>query len=248
MISLLLCSLDILLIGILTIPAYPFTLLTSLFSKPFSEKFTLGFIRFSMKSLLFCGGVKVTYKGLANLPAEGESVVYVGNHRSFFDVIATYAAMSYPTGFIAKKEMKRWPMISWWMILGHCLFLDRNDHQQGITTLLKGIKLVEKGISMVIYPEGHRSRTEGQVGHFHKGSFVLPLRPRAAIIPVSYSGSGAIFEDHLPWVHPGKMIVEFSAPVRTEHLTSEESEKLPEQIRNIVSEKHVANSKELGLL
>lgn len=247
MFRLFLLCIDLLLVGIISIIAYPFSILLGVFSKNSRENFTLGFVRVSMKSMLFLAGTKVEYIGLENIP-EAETVVFIGNHRSFFDVIATYAVMKRPTGFVAKKEMRHWPAISWWMSAAHCLFLDRTDARQGIRTILNGIKNINAGISMVVYPEGTRSKAEGTLGVFHNASFALAAKPRAKIIPVVYNNSGAIWEDHMPWIKSAPMRVEFCRPIETKDLSKDQLEKLPELVRGIIIGTHIKNGKALGSL
>jgi 1-acyl-sn-glycerol-3-phosphate acyltransferase len=74
--------------------------------------------------ILFLAGVHTTVTGLENIP-DDEPVLFIGNHRGFFDVIISYTYMKHPTGFVAKKEMKKALIIRRWMDNLFCLFLDR---------------------------------------------------------------------------------------------------------------------------
>ena len=83
-----------------------------------------------------------------------EPVLYVGNHRSFFDILLTYSRCKRLTGYIAKKEMEKVPLLSIWMRFVYCLFLDRENPKEGLKTILKAIEYIKKGISICIFPEG----------------------------------------------------------------------------------------------
>ena len=94
-------------------------------------------------------------------------VLYIGNHRSFFDVPITYPRCPIRTGYIAKKEMEKVPLLSTWMKRLHCLFLDRNDLRQGLKTILTAIEKVKSGISICIFPEIHRTKMKMNWTCFH---------------------------------------------------------------------------------
>ena len=96
--------------------------------------------------LLRISGVKVTVKGLENIP-EG-AVLYVGNHQSYYDILLGYTTVPGLLGFVAKKEMLRWPLLSDWMVLVNCLFLDRDNIKEGLKTILQGIEKIKEGVSV----------------------------------------------------------------------------------------------------
>ena len=107
--------------------------------------------------ILFLAGVHTTVTGLENIP-DDEPVLFIGNHRGFFDVIISYTYMKRPTGFVAKKEMKKALIIRRWMDNLFCLFLDRENMKEGLKTILKGIDYIKDGKSIVIFPEGTRNK------------------------------------------------------------------------------------------
>ena len=238
----------LILVFVTTLIAYPLSLLLGLFKKESKDYFSLRYIQLCMRCLLIAAGAKVKYIGLENLPKNGEAVVYTGNHRSFFDVIATYPVMPAPTGFIAKKEMRTWPLVSWWMKNLYCIFLDRKNSREGVKAILEGVENVKNGVSMVIFPEGTRSREEGHVAMFHGGSFKLATKSGAPIIPVVYNNSGAIWDDHLPWVKRGVMTVEFCEPIETKDMKNIQINDLANQVHDIVYERHIINGRALGSL
>ena len=81
-------------------------------------------VGWGFRCIAFLAGAKVTVKGLENIPTD-TAVLYVGNHRSFFDVILTLSYFPGVTGYVAKLEMKKAPILRIWMKNIHCLFLDR---------------------------------------------------------------------------------------------------------------------------
>ncbi len=101
--------------------------------------------------------------------------------RSFFDVPLTYPRCPIRTGYIAKKEMEKVPLLSTWMKRYlHCLFLDRKDMKQGLKTILTAVEKVKSGISICIFPEGTRNKNEDELDMlpFHEGSFKIATKAK----------------------------------------------------------------------
>ena len=241
MFRLILCFLVLLIAFVLTIIAFPLSRLIFLFNKRAGDVFSLKFVMAVFKALLFVSGVKVTVKGRENLPEPDEGVVYISNHLGIFDVVSLYPLLPGRAGFIAKKEIKTWPLIGWWLIVLNCLFLDRQNTRNALKTILKGIENVENGISMVIFPEGTRSRVDGDLLPFHDGSFKLATKPKARIIPVAITNSAAVFENHLPWIKSAEIVIEFLKPIETASLSRDELKALPSSVHDLIQERVRAN-------
>ena len=97
---------------------------------------SLHLIQSVFRFILWLTGVEVTVIGEELVPTD-EAVLYIGNHRSFFDILLTYTRCPRLTGYIAKAEMEKIPLLSNWMHYLHCLFLDRKDIKKGLKTILK---------------------------------------------------------------------------------------------------------------
>ena len=240
MIRLILIVIGAIVLTIVTAFLFPITRLVGLFDKRKQDMICLWFVQKSLALTRFLAGAKVQYIGLEYLPEDGDAVVFISNHRGFMDIIATYPVLKGRTGFVAKKEMEHWPLISWWMDSVYCLFLDRKNSREGIKTILQGVKYIEQGISMWIYPEGTRSKVEGEMLPFKHGSFKLATKPGVPIIPVAIVGSGKLFDDHYPIVTSGPVRIEFMEPIPTKDLTTEEKEALPDRVHALIE----ANVKE----
>ncbi|MGB8455451.1 MAG: lysophospholipid acyltransferase family protein [Anaerocolumna sp.] len=165
----------------------------------------------AFRTILFLCGIKKTILGLENIPKD-EAVLYVSNHRSYFDILIGYTSVPNLTGFVAKKEMAHIPFISWWMRFLNCLFLDRDNVREGLKTILEGVELIKKGYSVFISPEGTRSQTKDMLP-FKEGSLKMAEKTGCAIIPVSINNTDNVFENHVPWIKRAHVIIEFGKPV-----------------------------------
>ena len=139
---------------------------------------SLRIVQFMFKLILFVAGTKVTVIGEDRIPKD-TPVLYVGNHRSYFDVVLTYARCPGLTGYVAKDSMKKIPLLSSWMKRLHCLFLNRSDIKEGLKTILQGIDQMKNGVSMCIFPEGTRNEASDDtlLLPFKEGSLKMAKRP-----------------------------------------------------------------------
>ena len=152
------------------------------FNPGLKDKSSLAIVNWAFRQVIRLAGTKVIAIGEENIPTD-TAVLYVGNHRSFFDVVLTYVRVPRPTGYVAKKEMLKWPLLNIWMKDLHCLFLDRQDIKAGLKTILAAIDKVKNGISICIFPEGTRNKTKDTFLPFHEGSFKIAEKGNVPIIP-----------------------------------------------------------------
>lgn len=214
---------------------FPILLLVGLFSKKARDVASFHIVKWVFKVVLFMSGTKVTVKGLENIPKD-EPVLYIGNHRSVFDIILGYRYIPYRTGFVSKKEVKSKPFLAQWMWFMNCLFLDREDIKAGLQMILDAIELIKSGVSVFIFPEGTRSKVEGEMLEFKEGSFKIATKSGCPIIPVAFSGTSALFEDQLPKVRPGHVTVEFCKPIYPKELSRDEQKTLGKYTQGIIKE------------
>lgn len=165
--------------------------------------------------------VHVKVEGTENIPAD-QAVLYVGNHNSYFDIITLGASVPGTVGFVAKDGMRKVPGIASWMVLIHCLFLDRTDLKSGLAMITAGVQNLKDGYSMCIYPEGTRSK-DGKMGEFHAGSLKMAQRAKAPVIPVATTGTRAIYEDNPGHrVRSCNVVIRFGKPILIQALPKEE--------------------------
>ena len=183
---------------------------------------SLKIIQFMFRLILRAAGVKVTVKGKENIPTD-RAVLYVGNHRSYFDILVGYTTALGLVGFVAKKEMLRYPLLRDWMQNVNCLFLDRKDLKEGLKTILEGIEKVKNGISVWIFPEGTRNKNEDirELLPFKEGSLKIAEKSGCPVVPVAMWGTADVFESHLPFIRSHHVTVYYGTPFYTKELEPE---------------------------
>lgn len=174
---------------------------------------------------------KVTLIGEENIP--DTNVLFVANHQSYYDIPLLLANIKRPIAFVAKIEMKKAPVMSNWMEIMGCIFLDRGNNRQSLKAIISGINNLKSGYNMVIFPEGTRSK-DGEVATFKQGSLKLGVKAGVPIIPVTIVGSRNMYE------LPGKRFTKYAPkiiihhPIHPNKLSVEEERNLSQNIQNII--------------
>lgn len=208
-------------------------------SKQTKDIRSLRIVQGAFKIILFLSGVKTTVIGAENIP-ESEPVLYIGNHRGFYDVIVSYTLMKGATGFVAKKEMHNVLIVRKWMKNLYCLFLDRDNIKEGLKTILQGIDYIKDGKSIVIFPEGTRNKGEG-VQEFHAGSFKFAEKTGCKIIPMVQNNTEAVFENQLPFLKSAHTVIEFGKPIDLNTLSKEERKNIASYTHDIIEKMYEKN-------
>jgi len=137
-------------------------------------------------------GSKVDVQGEQNLPP-GNNICFISNHQGMFDIPLVLGFLPKPSGFIAKQELFKIPVLSWWMNEIPCVYIDRASARKAIASFAKTAEVIKSGHPMVIFPEGTRSQSD-EMGPFHLGSFKLPAMAKATIVPLAIKNSWKAYE------------------------------------------------------
>lgn len=203
-------------------------------------KMSLAFVSRAFRLVIWASGVDLTVIGEENVPKD-RPVLYISNHRSYYDIILTYCRVPRETGYIAKDVMGKIPSFSRWMRYMHCLFLDRKDIKKGMQTIMDAIELIKSGISVHVCPEGTRNSTDEDMLEFHKGTFKIAEKTGCTIIPITLNNSDAIYEKQRPRIVPSKVVLEYGKPIETADLTREEKKQLCENVRQVIYDTYQKN-------
>lgn len=189
-----------------------------------SDLAALRIVQWAFRCMLFIAGTKAVVIGKERVPTD-QPVLYIPNHRSYFDILLLYCGMPGLTGFVAKDSMLRYFVLRDWMKKLHCLFLNRDNPREGLKTILDGIENIKNGISMCIFPEGTRSKN-GEMLPFKEGSLKMAEKTGCPVIPVALTNTAEIFENHMPWMHPCTVVIEYGEPIDPKTLSREEKKHL----------------------
>lgn len=228
----------ILLFLILGLPVLGIEWIISKFNKAHADMVQLRIVQWGLKCVAFISGVKLTVIGEENVPKD-EPVLYIGNHRSFFDVVVTYARCPGLTGYIAKDGVNKVPIFRIWMKRLHCIFLKRDDMKEGLKVILKAIEYVKSGISICIFPEGTRNKDRENPTSllpFKEGSFKIASKTGCKIVPMALIGTADILENHFPWIHSTDIKLIYGEPIDVSALDKDQQKHVGAYCQTVVDE------------
>lgn len=225
----------VLLFLILSIPVMLVEWVIGKFNPDVKSRSSLALVNWAFRVVLFIAGTKIIVVGKDNVPKD-TAVLYVGNHRSYFDILLTYIQVPRPTGYISKKEMLKYPLLRQWMKNLHCLFLDRENVKEGMKTILSAIDKVKHGISICIFPEGTRNKEKDTFLPFHDGSFKIAEKGGVPVVPMTIINSAAIFEDHTPKIKKATVVIHYGEPVSLQDLDKETRKNVGAYFQKIISD------------
>jgi len=169
-------------------------------------------------------------KGQENIPKE--ACLFVSNHQAIFDGFLLISYLNKPTGYIAKKQIKSYPLIGWWLSELHTVYIDRDNIREGMKAINEGVENLKKGYSMLIFPEGTRS-LKSEMGEFKKGSMKLALKAKVPIVPITLDGTYKVLEvGNQVRGHSLKMTIH--KPVYLEELSEEDKKNLSQILHDTI--------------
>jgi 1-acyl-sn-glycerol-3-phosphate acyltransferase len=131
--------------------------------------------------------LKVTVAGLERMNL-GRPYVFMPNHTSFLDIPLVLASIPHNFRFLVKEEFFSIPLLGLTVRSSGQIPLDRKNPRKGLRSIRQAANLLNKGMSIVVFPEGTRSR-DGKVGEFKSTLFVLPIRTETPVVPILIEGT-----------------------------------------------------------
>ncbi len=186
------------------------------------------------RGLLWIAGIKLSVKGRENVPLE-RPVIFIANHCSHLDIGTLCRSLPVNLHFIGKKELKWAPVVGWYMWIAGHIFIDRSNKKKAINSLKSAATKIKSGKSVVMYPEGTRSKT-GMVGVFKKGAFFLALQSGVEIVPVSIKGTYDVWSANSSKITPGNVDVQIGKPISSTKYTKANVKDFIEEARGSILE------------
>jgi 1-acyl-sn-glycerol-3-phosphate acyltransferase len=182
----------------------------------------------------FATGTRMDVEGLEHLDRSASYVV-VSNHLSNLDPPLHIATLPIPIRFLAKKELFRIPIFGRAMRAVGMIETDRQAHASAHRAINdRVIRAVDLGKSLIIYPEGHRSR-DAEMQPFKKGAFRIAVDVGLPILPVAISGTERAWKPGDRLVHGGRCRMVIHEPISTEGLGKDDIAGLRDRAQEIVA-------------
>ncbi|OFW63626.1 MAG: hypothetical protein A2135_02720 [Actinobacteria bacterium RBG_16_67_15] len=188
---------------------------------------------------LLTTGTRVTVEGLDRLDPRA-SYVFTGNHISNIDIPVMVGRLPVSVRFLAKKELFAVPVLGGAMRAIHIVRTDRKAGPMAHREINEQVgRVITAGLSLVIYPEGTRSR-DAELMPFKKGAFRIAIDNGMPIVPVTIIGSERVWKPGSKLIRGGPVRLVIHEPVSTSGLTQNDIGDLRDRVRGVVEESYLA--------
>jgi 1-acyl-sn-glycerol-3-phosphate acyltransferase len=191
------------------------------------------------RAFLFVTGTRVTVEGLEKLDPAG-SYVFTGNHISNLDVPTMVAKLPVSVRFLAKAELFRVPFLGGAMTAIHMVETDRTAGTAAHRRINEQVEtVVDEGLSLVIYPEGTRSK-DAELKPFKKGAFRIAVDNGMPVVPTTITGTERAWKPGSKILYGGHAHLVIHDPIPIDGLTTHDLDDLRDRVRDIVSNSYAA--------
>jgi len=158
------------------------------------------------------------------------AVMLVSNHISYIDSIVLMAVVPVDFRFVAEHGVLTWPLIGTGLRKSGHLTVDRGSRAARLACAGEMVDVLRRGRSLLVYPEGRRSRREGLLP-FHLGAFRAAVDAGRPIVPIAIRGTDAIVAPDRRRVHRGSIDVTIHEPIAPEGLDRSEMVRIRQRAR-----------------
>lgn len=167
-------------------------------------------------AMLFCwlNFVRVEVRGRDNIDKK-TSYVFVANHQGAFDIFAIYGFLGHNFKWMMKASLRKIPFVGFACYQAGHIFVDRSNPTSIRHSMEKAEKQLSGGMSLVVFPEGSRSRT-GKMAPFKRGAFLLATELCLPAVPVTIDGAYDVMPRSAKLPRPGHITLTIHAPIFAE--------------------------------
>jgi 1-acyl-sn-glycerol-3-phosphate acyltransferase len=182
----------------------------------------------------FIAPIKVDVVGREHI-TQKQSYVVVANHQSSFDIFVLWGFLGIDTRWVMKKELRKVPLFGLAGKLGGNIYIDRSDKNRAYESLKEARKILVNGISLIMLPEGTRSR-DGNLREFKKGAFIMSLDLGIPLLPVSIVDTKFILPPGTYDLTPGRATLVIHEPISSEGYDEGNLDELILKVRGVIQE------------
>ncbi len=196
------------------------------------KKVFFGLARHWARHIMFVSRVKLKLRGEEFINPH-ESYIFCANHSSIIDIPVMLSAIDHDFRIIYKRELHKIPVFGWSLALSPFISIKRENARDSMIGIEQAVESIRTGESVVIFPEGTRS-TDGNIGKFKRGAFMLASRSGKKIVPVTIIGSAKVLPNKKFLIQSGEIILQFSPPIEYTCTSKVEEVKLMNDVYNVL--------------
>ncbi len=170
-----------------------------------------------------------------NILHESGSCIITPNHSSYLDAVFIYRSISEVFLTLGKIEIAKAPLFG--MIYKTVVVLvDRSSAIKRAKSFLEMTSVLEKGIDVLIFPEGTFDEFDSDLKPFHDGAFKLAMHSRKPILPLLFvDARERLHASSLLSFSPGRNRIVYLPPVQTVHLPKGCDKQLKDYVYNYMN-------------
>lgn len=187
--------------------------------------------------ILKTSGICVHVEGLEHVQP-GRTTIYCVNHQSAMDIPILFTNLPVQFRFVAKRSLFDMPFMGWHLRRSGHIPVDRDRPREGLKSMKMVAQEIREGKSVLLFPEGHRSRN-GQLLPFKAGSFYIAILSGVPIVPITINGTPRVLKPDTYHVRAGQTEMIIHPAIETQGLTPKDAEKLSQQVRGAIASRFV---------
>ena len=184
-----------------------------------------------LKVMFALAGIRYRVEGLEHYDPN-RPLMLVSNHMSHLDILAFMVAIPGNFAFVAKQELLKVPVLGTEINFQKHILINRANIKQSFRVLQQIPTYINNGRTVVIFPEGTRSKT-GELGPFHRKSFSIAIKHNLTILPACILGTNQVISKHSFFINPGSILIRLGKPIS---IKTTDSAALMSQVRTSVSQ------------
>jgi 1-acyl-sn-glycerol-3-phosphate acyltransferase len=187
--------------------------------------------------ILKTSGIQVRGEGLEHIRPRA-TAIYCANHQSAMDIPILFVNLPVQFRFVAKRSLFHMPFLGWHLRRSGHIPVDRDRPREAMKSMKRAAQEIREGKSVLLFPEGHRSRTS-QMLPFKDGSFYIAILAGVPIVPITINGSRHVLKPDTYHVRAGLTEMIVHPAIETPGLTLKDAHRLSEQVRQIIASRFV---------
>jgi 1-acyl-sn-glycerol-3-phosphate acyltransferase len=160
--------------------------------------------------------------------------VYASNHLSYYDTPVLFAKLPFQFRIIAKQSLWKVPFIGWYLNRSGQVPVDANSSRSAIAGLLRGVKALQAGMPLMLFPEGGRAE-HGTMTPFQSGAAFMALKAQVPLVPIALIGTYELLPIHTYHLKPHPVKIVVGEPISTTGLTTRDAEAMTQRLFDAIT-------------
>lgn len=157
---------------------------------------------------------QIEFRGTENIPSPDiGGFIIASNHQTYFDPVWISIPCDHDIRYLAWDQAFEWPILGF--IIRQLGAIPVKLERGGtLSSLKRSLEILKGGSVLMIFPEGEREYSNGDLLPFRTGAVHLALKTGCPVLPVSISGGNDVWPQGNTLPTFGTVTITFHEPVR----------------------------------